>query len=73
MPTTTRDTPLIPDHVKPLALQAILFFVMAKMAGKTRCDAVGEFIHSPMCEAFGDRFTVGNVYGLAEAGGYSRD
>lgn len=62
---------LIPDRVKPLALQAILYFTMAKADGKTRSEAVEEFVGSEMCLAFGEKFTVGNVYGLAEAAGYT--
>ncbi len=61
---------MIAESAKPLALQSILFFVMAKMAGKTRLEAVTEFVNSPMCAAFGENLTVGNVYGLAKAGGY---
>lgn len=63
---------MISENAKPLALQAILYFVMAKAEGKTRSEAVNAFIGSPMCLAFGDKLTVGNVYGLAEAGGYER-
>jgi hypothetical protein len=61
---------MITEAAKPLALQAILFFMLAKGDGKTRSEAVAEFIGSPMCRDFGDGLTVGNVYGLAEAGGY---
>lgn len=61
---------MIAEHAKPLALQAILYFVLAKMNGKTRSEAVADFIGSPMCREFGENLTVGNVYGLAEAGGY---
>jgi hypothetical protein len=62
--------PMIPPAVEPLALQAILFFVLAKAAGDSRSEAVSKFVGSPLCEAFGDRLTVGNVYGFAQAGGY---
>ena len=61
---------MITDHAKPLALQSILFFVLCKAQGKTRSEAISAFIGSPMCLAFGNGLTVGNVYGLAEAGGY---
>ena len=64
---------MITDRAKPMALQAILFFVLAKMAGKTRSEAVTEFVGSPMCRAFGETLTVSNVYGLAEAGGYTQN
>ncbi len=63
--------PVITDNAKPLALQAILYFTMAKMEGRTRSEAVAAFIGSEMCKAFGDALTVGNVYGLAEAAGYT--
>lgn len=60
----------ITDRAKPLALQAILYFVTAKITGKTRSEAVAEFIRSTLCKRFGPDLTVGNVYGLAAAGGY---
>jgi hypothetical protein len=64
------NTMLISERAKSLALQAILFFVMARAEGKSRSEAVSEFVESELCRAFGDTLTVGNVYGLAEAGGY---
>jgi hypothetical protein len=66
----SQRNPLIPAEAEPRALQAILFFVMAKAAGESRSEAVARFVGSPLCEAFGDRLTVGNVYGFAQAGGY---
>lgn len=62
---------MITDRAKPLALQAILFFVMAKADGKTRLQAITEFCDGEVCRAFGDTLTVGNVYGLAFAAGYT--
>lgn len=61
---------MITEQAKPLALQAILYFVMAKMDGKTRSEAVLAFVHSEICKEFGKDLTVANVYGLASAGGY---
>lgn len=51
--------PLIPENVKPLALQAILFFVLANIGGKTRSEAVAAFVGSALCRAFGDGFDRG--------------
>ena len=64
---------MITDRAKPLALQAILYFTMAKSEGKTRSEAVADFVRSDLCKAFGENFTVGNVYGLAEAAGYCEE
>jgi hypothetical protein len=61
---------MIAESAKPLALQAILYFLMAKEAGKTRPEAVAAFVESDLCKAFGESLTVANVYGLASAGGY---
>jgi len=61
---------LIPDDVKPLALQAVIYFVLANINDEPRSEETQRFINSPMCKAFGDKLTFGNVCGLAEAGGY---
>ncbi len=63
---------MISDNAKSLALQAILYFLMARNAGKTRYEAICEFSGSPSSLAFGKDLTVANVYGLAEAAGYER-
>lgn len=56
------------NHVK---LQAILYFVLAKIDGKTRLEAITSFCDGELCRTmFNDNLTVGMVYGLAEAGGY---
>jgi hypothetical protein len=61
---------MITNAAKPLALQAILYFVMAKTDGEGGSEAVQNFVNSNLCRAFGDKLTVGNVYGLASAAGY---
>ncbi len=61
---------MITEQAKPLALQAILYFVMARNDGLSRSEAVASFVGSPLCRAFGEKLTVGNVYGLAAAAGY---
>lgn len=61
---------MITERAKPLALQAILFFIVKRMSNNTREQAIKDFLKTEICKAF-DELTVGNVYGLAEAAGYS--
>ncbi len=61
---------MIGENAKSLALQAILYFLMARNDGKTRYEAISEFCGSELSMAFGSDLTVANVYGLATAAGY---
>jgi hypothetical protein len=61
---------MITERARPLALQAILYFFMARTDGKSRAEAEAEFIGSELCRAFGDGLTLNNVDGLAAAAGY---
>jgi len=61
---------MVTDYAKPLALQAVLYFLMARLDGKTRPEAIADFIGSKLCQEFGENLTVANVYGLAAAAGY---
>lgn len=58
-------------HRESVKFQAILYFVLAKIDGKTRLEAIQGFLDGELNRRyFNDRLTVGMVYGLAEAGGY---
>ena len=60
------------NHKQNVKLQAIIYFVLAKIEGKTRLEAIQAFCDGELCRTmFNDRLTVGMVYGLAQAGGYS--
>lgn len=61
---------VIHEQTRPVALQAILFFTLAFMAGESRSEAITRFIRTELCRSCGDKLTVGNVYGFATAGGY---
>ena len=61
---------MIPEQAKPLAVQAVLYFLMARMDGKTQLEAITDFIGSRLCQEFGENLTLANVYGLAAAAGY---
>jgi hypothetical protein len=62
-PPTSRAWPV-------LVVQAVLYFLMARMANKTSSEAVADFVGSQLCRAFGNNLTVGDVYAMAEAAGY---
>lgn len=57
-------------HGKSLALQSILFFILAYNDGKTRLEAITEYTKSEICLLFGPNLTVGAVYEMAERAGY---
>lgn len=60
----------LPMKWETYKLQAILFFVLARIHGETRLEAVTRFTDGDLCKLGGAELTVGMVYGFAAAAGY---